>query len=200
MPEQIDFIIKKNRNRKNEKNVSALESPPETPDRFLRPYGNRCRPQYHQTPPSERPRPAYCLTFGKVTVSVVPKGDKTRLRLGKKDKLRFKSQFDQVRREGVKVAGPGMVAIVAPSPDGRIQCGVICSKKYSLLAVLRNRARRLLWESFRMLKPELSVCRVLLIPRRKMMGYDRMQATAELTALLQKLQVLAPQKSPSSLG
>ena len=131
-----------------------------------------------------------------MTVSVVPKGDKARLRLGKKDKLRFKSQFDQVRREGVKFAGPGMLAIIAPSPDGRIQCGVICSKKYSLLAVLRNRARRLLWESFRMLKPELPVCRILLIPRRKMMGYDRMQATAELAALLEKHQMSAPSNPP----
>ena len=131
-----------------------------------------------------------------MTVSVVPKGDKIRLRLGKKDKLRFKSQFDQVRREGVKIASPGIVAIVAPSPEGRLECGVICSKKYSLLSVVRNRARRLLWESFRMLKPEISVCRILLIPRRRMMGYDRMQATAELAELLVKQNVLAPEKLP----
>ena len=111
MPERMDFIIKKNRNRKNEKNVSALESPPETPDWFLRPYGHCRRSQCHQTPPSERPRQTHCLTSCKVTVSVVPKGDKIRLRLGKKDKLRFKSQFDQVRREGVKIASPGIVAI-----------------------------------------------------------------------------------------
>ena len=131
-----------------------------------------------------------------MTVSVVPKGDKIRLRLGKKDKLRFKSQFDQVRREGVKIASPGIVAIVAPSPEGRLECGVICSKKYSLLSVVRNRARRLLWESFRMLKPEISVCRILLIPRRRMMGYDRMQAAAELAELLVKQNVLAPEKLP----
>lgn len=121
----------------------------------------------------------------------MPEGSRVRLRLNKSDKLRFKAQFDQARREGVKYAGPGMVVIVAPAPEGKIECGVICSKKYSLLSVVRNRARRLLWESFRMLKPELSPCRILLIPRRKMMEYDRCRATAELAYLLKKHNVPA---------
>ena len=56
----------------DEKNFSALQSAPQTPDRFLCPYGYPCRTSGHQTPPSERPRPAHCLTLGKVTVSVVP--------------------------------------------------------------------------------------------------------------------------------
>ena len=92
-----------------------------------------------------------------------------RLRLNKKDKLRFKAQFDRIRRDGVKSAGPAIVAVVMPIPEGRAACGVICSRKYSLKSVVRNRARRLLWESFRMLKPELSPCHILLIPRRKLM-------------------------------
>ncbi|MBR2344653.1 MAG: ribonuclease P protein component [Lentisphaeria bacterium] len=104
--------------------------------------------------------------------------------------MRFKAQFDQVRRNGIKVVGSAIVAIVAPSPEGDIECGVICSKKYSLLSVVRNRARRLLWESFRMLKPDLSPCHIVLIPRRKLMSYNRIQATAELTALLTKQAVL----------
>ena len=112
------------------------------------------------------------------------------MRLNKCDKLRFKAQFDQVRRDGVKFASPGVVAIVAPSPANKIECGVICSKKYSLLSVVRNRARRLLWESFRMIKPDLSPCRILLIPRRKMMEYNRERVTAELVFLLKKLGLL----------
>ena len=113
-----------------------------------------------------------------------------RFRLKKKEKLRFKSQFDQIRRDGVKSVAPGMVVVVAPSPENRLECGVICSKKYSLLAVVRNRARRLMWESFRMLKPDLSPCRILLIPRRKMQNYNRIQATAELSGILKKQQVM----------
>ena len=119
-----------------------------------------------------------------------------RFRLKKKEKLRFKSQFDQIRRDGVKSVAPGMVVVVAPSPENRLECGVICSKKYSLLAVVRNRARRLMWESFRMLKPGLSPCRILLIPRRRMMGYDRMKTTAELAEILKSRQVLTSEAIP----
>ena len=81
-----------------------------------------------------------------------------RLSLKKSDKLVRKSQFDQVRCNGRKSAGPGIVAVVAPCDESG--CGVVCSRKFSLLAVERNRARRLLWESFRILKPHLLPCRM----------------------------------------
>ena len=123
-------------------------------------------------------------------------GERVRLRLRKGDKLRFKAQFDQVRRDGVKCTGPAVVAIVASSPEGRSECGVICSKKYSLKSVVRNRARRLLWESVRMLKPGLSPCRILLIPRRKMMNYRRQEVTEELAEMLKKRGVFSPGKLP----
>ena len=105
-----------------------------------------------------------------------------RLSLKKSDKLVYKSQFDQVRREGKKNVGPGVVVAVAPCSE--IGCGVICSKKFSLLAVERNRARRLLWESFRLLKPHLPQCRLVLIPRQRLKNYKRQQATAEVANLL----------------
>ncbi|MBQ4328119.1 MAG: ribonuclease P protein component [Lentisphaeria bacterium] len=126
------------------------------------------------------------------TAQTAPENSKhKRLRLNKQDKLRFKSQFEQIRRDGVKSVAPGMVVVVAPSPEERLECGVICSKKYSLLSVVRNRARRLMWESFRILKPDLSPCRILLIPRHRMKKYNRQQTTAELTEILIKQQVLA---------
>ena len=83
-----------------------------------------------------------------------------------------------------------MLVVTAPAPDGLRRCGVICGKKYSLLAVERNRARRLLWESFRLLKPEIAVCRIVLIPRRNMMKWKRGQATRELALLLGRAGVL----------
>lgn len=130
-------------------------------------------------------------------------GGEVRLRLKKSDKLRFRAQFEQIRRDGVRYAAPGLVAVVAPSPVNRLECGVICSRKYSLLSVVRNRARRLLWESFRVLKPEIAPCRLLLIPRRRMQDYRREEATAELAEMLRKSGVLLsgggspPQGSPS---
>ena len=42
-----------------------------------------------------------------------------------------------------------MLAVYAPAPDGKLRCGVVCGKKYSLLAVKRNRARRRIRELYR---------------------------------------------------
>ena len=125
---------------------------------------------------------------------------KVRLRLHKRDRIHLKAQFDQVRRDGVKQVGPAIVAVVAPSPSGRVECGVICSKHYSLLSVTRNRARRLLWESFRMLKPDLAPCRIVLIPRRKLMKYDRIRTTLELAGLLAAGQVISPERAAAPHG
>ena len=118
-------------------------------------------------------------------------GAPVRRRLRKKDKLRFKSQFDQVRRDGEKLVGAGLLVVVSPSPAGHTECGVVCGKKFSLLAVRRNRARRLLWESFRLLRGEFRMpVRIVLIARKRMMEYSRQQTTRELAALLARRGVI----------
>ena len=110
--------------------------------------------------------------------------------LCKTDKIRFKSEFDQIRQNGEKLVGSSMLVVYAPALDNRLRCGVICGKKYSLLAVKRNRARRLLWESFRLLKGSIEVRHLLLIPRRRMEKADRRQVTRELAGLLAKAGLL----------
>ncbi len=85
-----------------------------------------------------------------------------------------------------------MLVVYAPAPDEKLRCGVVCGKKYSLLAVKRNRARRLFWESFRLLKEELAVCHLILIPRRRMENYMRQDATRELAQLLVQAGLLDP--------
>ncbi|MCQ2353059.1 MAG: ribonuclease P protein component [Victivallaceae bacterium] len=102
--------------------------------------------------------------------------------LSKADKLTLKAEFDDVRQNGRKFVSSLLVAVVAPGE--KVRCGVICGKKYSLLSVNRNRARRLMWESFRLLKPAISPCTLILIPRKKMMRCTRQQVTAELVKLL----------------
>ena len=83
-----------------------------------------------------------------------------------------------------------MLVVYAPAPDNRLRCGVICGKKYSLLAVKRNRARRLRWESFRLLKDQMEIRHLLLIPRRRMENAERRQTTRELAGLLAKAGLL----------
>lgn len=117
-------------------------------------------------------------------------GNSGRRTLGKRDKFTLKNDFDEVRRRGKKIASPGIVAVIAPGD--RTRCGVVCGKKYSLSSVVRNRARRLLWESFRLLKPEISPCHLILIPRRKMTSYRRPQVTVELARILAQEKLLPP--------
>ena len=110
--------------------------------------------------------------------------------LCKTDKIRFKSEFDQIRQNGEKLVGSSMLVVYAPAPDHHLRCGVICGKKYSLLAVKRNRARRLLWESFRLLKEHIEIRHLLLIPRRRMESADRRRTTRELAGLLSRAGLL----------
>ena len=110
--------------------------------------------------------------------------------LCKTDKIRFKSEFDQIQQNGEKLVGSSMLVVYAPAPDHHLRCGVICGKKYSLLAVKRNRARRLLWESFRLLRESIEIRHLLLIPRRRMEKADRRQVTRELAGLLARAGLL----------
>jgi ribonuclease P protein component len=57
------------------------------------------------------------------------------------------------------------VVAVAEPPDGQRRLATIVSRRYSRLAVVRNRARRLLRESYRLLLPEIRPVWLVLIPR-----------------------------------
>ena len=116
-----------------------------------------------------------------------------RLTLKKSDKLRNRSQFEEARLRGVKLVGSFLLLVHLPA--SQVECGVICSKKYSLLSVERNRARRLLWEAFRLLKPRIRPSRLVLIARSRMKGCSGTQIREELEALLLKAGLLNPQGS-----
>ena len=112
-------------------------------------------------------------------------GRNVRYTLDKSMKLRFRSQFDTLKQEGTAFTGRPLLVVLLPAES--TACGVICSKKYSLLSVERNRARRMLWESFRLLRPHLlRPCRMLLIARRPLRRLSRPQTTREIAALLKK--------------
>lgn len=112
--------------------------------------------------------------------------------LKKEDKLKLKSEFENVRFNGEKIVSKGFLTVVAKSFEGltNVRCGVICSRKYSVLAVRRNRARRLLFESFRLLKNDIQPCHIVLIPRKRMMNYKLDDTISELKNSLSELKVL----------
>jgi ribonuclease P protein component len=100
--------------------------------------------------------------------------------------LRLKSEFNYVREHGEKFVGRYMLLIPSPSADDQLRFGIICGKKYSKKAVLRNRARRLLKESFRLLKGGLIPRHCLLIARQSMLGISLQNAQEDMMKLLGK--------------
>ena len=83
-----------------------------------------------------------------------------------------------------------LVAAVTKSENGSLQAGVICGRKFCIKAVVRNRARRLVWESFRNLKPLIKPGRLVFIPRQRIKHAKCADVTAEMTKLLKKLNML----------
>ncbi|NOY74501.1 MAG: ribonuclease P protein component [Kiritimatiellaeota bacterium] len=117
------------------------------------------------------------LQFGKAT-------------LGRKETIGLKSEFDYVRCHGEKHVGRLMLLVAAPTPDCRLRFGIICGKKYSKKAVLRNRARRLLKESFRLLKNRVKPAHCLFITRMAMMNVGLRVVQKEMLWLLDKAKIL----------
>ncbi|QSH42531.1 ribonuclease P protein component [Lentisphaerota bacterium ZTH] len=102
------------------------------------------------------------------------------------DKIALKSEFDYIRAEGKKYVAGCVLLVVAPSPDGKLRCGVVCGKKYSNSAVKRNRARRLLWESFRLLKSQIGPAHCIMIPRRRIAVLKQPDVQKALNYLFRK--------------
>ena len=71
-------------------------------------------------------------------------------------------------------------------PDQEPRCGVICSRKFDKRAVRRNRARRLLYEAFRLIRQELMPCRIIFIPRRAILDRKMQDVDRQLRNLFQR--------------
>ena len=81
------------------------------------------------------------------------------------------------------------MAAVTASENGKLQAGVICGRKFCTKAVVRNRARRLVWESFRLLKLSINPARVVFIPRQRIKQAKCADVMREMEKLLKKLQI-----------
>ena len=78
-----------------------------------------------------------------------------------------------------------VVMVAAPVPDeGDFRYGVVCGRKFDKRAVVRNRARRLLKESVRLLKPRIKPCRMVLIPRKMILDVKQPVVQEEIKKLL----------------
>ena len=106
--------------------------------------------------------------------------------LKSRDKLKLKSEFEWVREKGVKWVGRHMLLIVAPASDNRRRAGVVCGRKFSKRAVDRNRARRLIRESFRTFKARVATVHMVFIPRRTIQFIRVQETRRDMLGLLKK--------------
>ena len=90
-----------------------------------------------------------------------------KIRLRKEDKLKTRQDFETLKENGKRVTHPYYTLLVVPDCPAGFGLGIICSRKFHKHAVVRNRARRILSEAVRLLKPRMQTCRILVIPRRK---------------------------------
>ena len=103
------------------------------------------------------------------------------------DKLKRKSEFDEVKASSLKWNDPLFTFLAVNAPGCEVPCcGIICSRRFHKRAVVRNRARRILWEAFRLLNGEGKIppCKVLMIPKRKISAVKMWAVKASLENLL----------------
>ncbi len=105
------------------------------------------------------------------------------------DTLSLKSEFDQLRKNGTKYVGRYMLLVTSPPPDSKLRFGIICGKKYSKKAVLRNRARRLLKEAFRLLKSRVNQVHCIFIARVAIKHAKMQDVQKDMLKLLKKAKI-----------
>jgi ribonuclease P protein component len=116
---------------------------------------------------------------------------KTVLQYGKatftsSEMLRLKSEFNFVRKNGTKYVGKYFLLVYAKASDSKLRIGIICGHKFSKKAVLRNRARRLIKESFRLIKAQIAAGHIIFIPRKRIMNKHLQDVQTEMIKLLIK--------------
>jgi ribonuclease P protein component len=125
-----------------EENLSAEQSPTRQKTRIPRTHGNKERPRRAETTSGEGPKApgaAAQLSFD----------------LPKEARLRKRAEFLRVYEKGTRIDGRYMTVFILPNSLGRHRAGITATRKAIGKANERNRAKRLLRESFRLNRAEL---------------------------------------------
>ena len=101
-----------------------------------------------------------------------------------------------MRENGKGIRGKFLVMSVAKAPDDKRRIGIIASKKLHNRAYKRNRAKRLIRESFRLLKSD---CKdktwYIFIARKFILQKDMPEVKQEMQELMQKAGVYRVEKN-----
>jgi ribonuclease P protein component len=115
-------------------------------------------------------------------------------------RLAHNSDFQKVYQSGACIRERLFNLFYCPNESGRSRLGVLASKKTGP-AVIRNRAKRLLREGFRLLKPEYSQgFDIVLSAKSAMIGRKLPEIKEALKNALAKLPGLLKNESTSNLA
>lgn len=123
-------------------NISTEQPPPRQKARLSRTHGDKERPRRDQTPSRQ----------GSQAINGSSLLD---LSLPKEARLLKRAEFLRVYEQGARIEGRFMTVFILPSEGELHRVGITATKKAIGKAHDRNRAKRLLRESFRLSKAEL---------------------------------------------
>ncbi len=123
-------------------NISTEQPPPRQETRVSRADGDQKRTRRFETPPRQRSQSIDRQTL-------------LNFRLPKDNRLRKPSEFRLVYERGKRFEGRFLTVFILPSATAFQRVGITASKKISNKAHDRNRAKRLLRETFRLSRAEL---------------------------------------------
>ena len=105
--------------------------------------------------------------------------------------------FARVKEGGRSLAGRQLVINWLPAPDGRTRLGLVVGRRFSPKAVVRNRARRLIRETFRLLRHEIEhPVWIVIIARAYLRGARQPEVQAEYSRVLARAGLLHPEPAP----
>ena len=161
-------------------NISTKQPPQSEEARLSRENGDQERTQRNQTPQGKRTQ----------KINGSPLLD---FRLPKSARLRKPSEFRCVYTKGKRFDGRLMTVFILPSASGFQRLGITASKKGVGNAVQRNRAKRLLRETFRLSKAELCKLEIkfdwVLNARRHLLRVKLEQPLQEFRQIIEKVKV-----------
>ena len=170
-----------------EENISTEQPPTRQKARLSRTDGDQKRPGSDQTPQSER-------------TQAINSPSLLSLRFPKEDRLLKRADFLRVYESGKRFEGRFMTVFILPASLDRHRVGITATKKAIGNAVMRNRAKRLLRESFRLSRAELAAVATkydwVLNARRSLLNVRLDKPLAEfrqIVAKIEKNEVQLPQ-------
>ena len=108
------------------------------------------------------------------------------------------ADFSALRSSSKRVSFKHFQCEYRPNAGATARLGMAVSRRVSKLAVVRNRIRRQIRESFRLQRPRLPACDVLVIARASTAQLDNAALRAELEQLWRKLNARIADESARS--